>query len=365
MSNFTEAVEGAVKSGLCTYLQNVDKANRWLNSLSPSDLPNFAGYWRPKLCDDDPTPTPDGPSWSGGQCPGVQYQVNAFINASGITGPDGSNVSTIRPGPISDIVGGPLSGIDRGFRFGPNQEYFRLFRVAESAERQEASITSVVRVDGLPDNCGDAPISPFPPNGDTYNISPTYVNNEGDEVSLSGNVLLFAPVFAPVIAPVTTVIAPVRVNLGGITFDGTLQLAPDFNFQFGSPPADFSPGSPDGDDGPFPPADSPDTPDDAANSQLAGVFVRSELDVGDLRATAIFPENASAPTLYVPRIASLYFRVREGGRLGWLGPIDVKHVNSYHEVPPDVFAIDAIATPEPGVSVTVTGVRKLTIDSLT
>jgi len=78
---------------------------------------------------------------------------------------------------------------------------------------------------------------------------------------------------------------------------------------------------------------------------LVGVHVRSQL-ASDPQATQLF--GIDTPDLYVPRLAAVYFRVREGGRNSWLGPFDVKTTDAYIPVPFDVYAVAYRIAEEPG-----------------
>lgn len=347
---FAAAVRDSILSGACAYLGQVDNANRFFNELSPVNLPNFAKYWRPKLCNEDPANVPEPqPPFNGGQCPNVLYDVSwqyKFVGNNSSTGTT-QNVA----GPIAlDVGQEEINGVLRNFgrivqRAGTAQETKITIYQSTGDIETPLNITGVVRDDGQPDTCGDPPIEipPYPPTGDTYNISPTYVDNSGNTVNLNGSVTLFAPVL---IAPVT-VIAPVRVSLGGVDFNGTLELAPDFNFNFGQPPSTTKPGR--GDEIPEPddPANVPDTPEDSDNPRLIGTKVTASA-TGNTKTTE-YPQG-DGPTLYLPRLASCYFRVRNSAGLSWSQPFPVRTRSEFIPVPRNMNAIASAVWFETGWS---------------
>jgi hypothetical protein len=221
-------------------------------------------------------------------------------------------------------------------------------RVSESGSNVPFSEGTIqlTRVDGQPDTCGNPdvpPPPPFPPGGDTFDIDVTYQDNDGDIVDIDGDVTIYAPIIAPII-PVT-VYAPVTVDLGGVTFDGSLEFSPEFKFNFGTPPGDDSTGGGAPPSIPEPPDSDPDQPEDDSNVRLLGVVVRSQQS-GRILQTEI--AQVDGPTLYVPRIANVYFRVRSAGVSSWLGPYDVKTSNAWVPVPENTFAVGTAVDWESG-----------------
>lgn len=336
---YAESVRDAILSGACAYLGQVDNANRFFNELSPVDLPNFAKYWRPRLCNEDPADVPDPePPFQGGQCDAL-YRVRTTTDGGTTTSAPSRDVR----GPLSSITFSPNPVIipPSGAAVPVTLTVVGQFGTFQATANQSGAPNEVINLEpfifiigGAPDNCGDPPVSipPFPPAGDTYNISPTYVDNSGDTVNLNGTVTLFAPVL---IAPVT-VIAPVKVDLGGVQFNGTLELAPNFNFNFGQPPSIPKPGS--GEETPEPddPLNVPTTDEDDSPRSLIGIKVTANA-TGNTRNT-IIPQSG-APTLYLPRVGNAYFRVRNRAGLSWYGPIPVKTRSEFVPVPRNVDAV--------------------------
>lgn len=344
--SFSQAVTDSIETAVCNYLGAVDNANSFFNELSPVDLPNLAKYWRPKLCNDDPADVPNPPEdVSGGQCPGVSYDVTwDEFTASGNF--FDTETALNRVGPIRIVR----------TNFNPNGTYEiqltdanGVFAFATPSGANGDRIRNVVAVpsSGGPNDCGSqtAPIPPYPPGGVNIPISVTYQDNSDQSVNLNGDFTLFAPVFAPVGVFAPVVIAPVRVNLPDINFNGFLELAPRFEFNFGTPPSDRSPGDVGEPPPPSDPPGSPSTPEDESDRRLIGIVVRS-VQVGNVRETLVVQNQG--PDLWVPRLANAYFRVRNDGVTAWLGPLDVKTTNAFIPVPPDIFAIAGRADAEPG-----------------
>lgn len=353
--SYADAVGDAIKSGFCRYLDAQDDATRYFNELSPIDLPNIGKYWKPRLCNDDPDDIPTlPPPFEGGQC-AVLYDVDVLFTASD------NPISVPVVGPRMGTALGPWVSVNTNFTFrgtvngNPNRyDYFiEAFnadgiRVSESGSNVPFSEGTIqlTRVDGQPDTCGNPdvpPPPPFPPGGDTFDIDVTYQDNDGDIVDIDGDVTIYAPIIAPII-PVT-VYAPVTVDLGGVTFDGSLEFSPEFKFNFGTPPGDDSTGGGAPPSIPEPPDSDPDQPEDDSNVRLLGVVVRSQQS-GRILQTEI--AQVDGPTLYVPRIANVYFRVRSAGVSSWLGPYDVKTSNAWVPVPENTFAVGTAVDWESG-----------------
>jgi hypothetical protein len=348
--NFYDALKNQAQKAVCSYLDSAEKASSWLGDKTGIYLSDPSQYWKPVLCDEDPAsasnPLP-GPPFTGGQCEDRRYQVDFDFSVDG--GPVFSN-ATQRFGPI----GGPatetresdnatLVGITAKKTVGGPVEFIQLLTVPDGDE-YTFSITSVAPTDGLPDNCGDPSpiIPPFPTTGDPLPTQPptTYDDPSGSPITIAPEFTVFAPI---VIGP--NVFAPVRVDLPDVSFDGTLTLAPEFNLELNPPSFDGSPGDSPEPTNPEDPTTSPDTLDDDKNQRLLGAFVRSQ-ETGYNRQTQI--DQDDSPTLIVARLGRLYFRVRMGGRLGWIGGYDVQSTNQYFPVPPGVYAVRAQAEWEGG-----------------
>lgn len=346
MSNWLDSAEDAVKGAFCSYLSNVDRYFSFWSELGiPTDQvnPQLKSY----VCDDDGPPGPPPPPFTGGQCD-VDYDVS--VNRCNNDGSPGASVDQNQPGPIGPLQ---ITNIVDADEFVPNRkQYFWRYtydggNAIESASSFStcALSLSVVRSDGMADNCGDLPPDIPPVEPVTQPISFTYTDASDNSVNVNADLTIFAPIFAPIgiFAPIIRV--PIRINGPNFDFSGNLNL-PDLNIDIYPSPARPSTGVPD----PVPDVepDSPDSPtteEDDSTRELLGILVRSQ-PVGETRTTEI--AQPDAPTLYVPRLANAWFRVRFGRRYSWMGPYDVKATNTFVPVPPDVVVVATRAIGEQG-----------------
>lgn len=346
MNAFIDATKDSVRVGLCNYLSFAGKGRSWVNELSPVDLPDFGGFWNRVLCDRD-EPLPSNPLvLDGGQCPGVAYRVRygSFTN--------GGPVQEAQASP--DIFFGPLEAFDestdtsiiQGVR--GSQGNSRGVSLSRSVEPAGFRVIDIERVDGQPDNCGSQPPLPFPPAGDRTDIDITYVNNEGDTVTELGDLIIFAPV---VIAPVT-VVAPIRVDLPDVSFNGNIVLSPEFDIQLEPPSFRRGPGDTDSPPPPENPDTSPTTPQDDSTRRIIGAIATVTSDPSNGLATEV--SSASGPDLFVPRMGTLSFRVRAANSLSWSAPIDIKTTRQFVQAPENVQVLDAVVSPNPNYSISVT-----------
>lgn len=349
--NFYDALKGQAQRAVCSYLDSAEKASSWLGSKSGVYLSDPSQYWKPVLCDDDPAESsnPLPPEFTGGQCDNRSYVINfsfsldggpVFNNATNRWGPVGGTRTETRESDGATLVGitaRPIQGAPVGF--------IQLLTVPEGDE-YTFSITSVVPTDGLPDNCGDPSpvIPPFPDTGDPLPTPPpvTYDDPDGNPITIAPNFTVFAPIVIG-----GNVFAPVRIDLPDVTFNGTLELSPEFNLGLNPPGFDSGGGSSSEPTISEDSDTSPDTPDDEKNTRLLGCFVRSQ-EVGYNRQTQIGQDDS--PTVVVARLARVYFRIRMAGRLGWVGPYDVQGTNQYFSIPNELYAVRAQAEWESGWS---------------
>lgn len=361
VGNFIDSTREAVRTGLCNYLTFAGKGRSWLNELSPADLPDFGEFWNRVLCDRN-APLPEGPpQFTGGQCP-TQYsfQCERRIRDSQCDGYGAWNPI----GPFGSYTG-PIGGVSVVTRTAQNGGFIDEISISTAtgvvdtaavARPEDCGLVAEIRniqfnrLDGQPDNCGDpAPVvPPFPPQGDTVNIDITYVNNDGDNVTELGDLNIFAPV---VIAPVT-IVAPIRVDLPDVSFNGNIVLSPDFNIELQPPSFRRGPGNTDGPPPDEDPTTSPDTPEDDSDRGLIGAITTVTGGITDGKATQL--DGDSGPDLFVPRMGTLSFRVRTATSLAWSQPLDIKTTTQFHPAPNNVQLLDAVATPNPGYTIAVT-----------
>lgn len=338
MSSFNEGLRDAVRTGLCNYLSSAENAGSWLQSRYGFNPTGPVGGIRRQLCD-NPEPPTVPPPFTGGQCPDLSYRVTVLTNNNTGGGDVITELGPTYSGPIEPetVQTGPT--IQECFRYasGTRLQCYSTWNTSTDPV-PTARILSAVPVGGVPDVCGDPPpnIPPFPPEGVPVPITINYTDNSDNSVTTDGDVRIFAPIFAPVGVVNAPIFAPVKIDLPDVSFDGDVQISPNFEVNVSPSGGDKSPGtSPDS-----PPTVVPDdpetTPDDDSNRRLLGIFVRSRR-AGRTVQTEI--DQAFTPDLYVPRLANAYFRTRNGTSLGWFGPIDVKTTDAWIPVPPNTFAI--------------------------
>jgi len=361
MSSFIDATKESVRIGLCNYLSFAGKGRSWVNELSPVDLPDFGNFWNRVLCDrNQPLPSLP-PPFTGGQCPGVNYVARVRVTNPGPLGNCQESVfdtalNGIGPGPISgtqvNTTPNPDGRVTYRFGFvGPGGfSEFTQTTVTPSCGEASFGVLTVQRADGQPDTCGNPTPStpPFPPDGDTVSIDITYVNNEGDNVTELGDLVIFAPV---VIAPVT-VVAPVRIDLPDVSFNGNIVLSPDFSVELQPPSFRRGPGDTDAPPPPENPDTSPATPQDDSSRRIVGAIATVTSDPSDGLATEV--ASADGPDLFVPRMGTLSFRIRAAESLSWTAPFDIKTTRQFIPAPENVQALDAVASPNPNYSIAVT-----------
>lgn len=323
MSSFVDGVVDGVRSAFCTFINVGERGTAFFNELSPlPDIPSYGPFWNRVLCDRNEPLPPVQPPFTGGQCPGELYEFRIIFAPDNPPGSQSSFIGNF----VGPITGWQITGEEV---LNPNNPdsilYSWRFTHANGVETgatnsSAGGITPTVSpVDGT-DDCGDPPptIPPFPPGGDIVSIDITYTNNEGNTVVELGDLTIFAPV---VIAPVN-IVAPIRVNLPDVSFNGQIVLSPRFDVVLNPPVSTDGPGEEGGDD------EQPE-PDD--EKELIGVRVITQNPTTGA-ATTIFGQGA-APNLYVPRLATVQYEVRFENVTAWTEPVDIKAANQFVPAP--------------------------------
>lgn len=367
MVTFRDAVADSLRGALCAVIAINDDGAKLFGRVpglsSGADYFNFFAPLRAQLCNDDPAdvPTPE-PPFTGGQC-AVTYRIDYTGQLAGAfcgDPPPPSSGTQFYTGPLGAIVGlndapsGP-GNLCPGF---PAQNWYIttgngslgiIYGSAFGAERPTLTIT---RQDGQPDNCGDPPIIVPPPGPVTQPINVTYNNEDNDVVDIDGDVI-FSPAFS--IGDLNLRV-PFTLNLGGLDFSGTLQIAPNFNIDLA--PRVYFGGPNVVDDPELPPSGDPDTPDDPPTDEettvIIGVVIRSS-PIGELQSTAIATQGM--PTIYAPRLASCSFAIESSLTVAWTSDIDVKNRDCYIPCPVPTGAVAVVVTPMPGWESSWTAVR--------
>lgn len=391
-----DALGGAVKSGICQALGASEQfgnavvfAWQQFTGLSNINPPNFAALAKGVFCG-EPSPTlPPGTSApQGAQCDCVVYKLygqldraNDFplvFNGTRVWGPilgfqpvtggfvppfvttynvicKGNANVTCGSTTIGEIGAGDGSGQITGLK---------IFRIE--------------REDGLPDNCGSTVLptpSPLPDTGITLpDINFKFPFNPQATVTI--NAIASIKLFQPIINFNGQLVVPVNVtanlDLGGVNFniDASVNLnTGDINFNFGGGNSVKTPGvdSP-CEDPPEPVRDVPDDPPDVPpppedpdveeEDVIVGVIVTVNSVTLTNKATVI-AQNAN-PDIYAPSLGfvNFYCPVSESGRGGWTPDQPVKNRQTLIPCPWPDGASGVNGTPNPGVSWSLTPVRK-------
>lgn len=212
--------QGSPASGITTDLANA--------------IQNGAGTLNGLVCNRPDTPPPP-PPFTGGQCPGVNYDGFGAIrlNAEGVPlGNQGHNGRTFGPGPIS------ITLIQDG-----SQQELRVIDGSDPpgstgqlwAEAPGFDLTGLnwVRTDGQPDTCGDPPPEALPPSLPDVTIPTDIDYEEDDGTQRSINVpIVFGFAYADIDANIQI---PVKVEVDAdTTVNARLNLTTgDVEFNFG------------------------------------------------------------------------------------------------------------------------------------
>ena len=364
MTSFVQGVGNAPKGVVCSALNNpfVDGRN-WgptppyvgegvgSNPLVRDWYNNRIDGLKAVFCNKvESTDNLPPPPFTGGQCPGVLYQVRFFIQTSAYTSSSCSSFNTSSattgwlgsiPGPISDVrveLSNPGTCGPRTYQVlvtgagGDvivNQGTVTIGRVPGSTFISNVEIR---RVDGFPDTCGNIGVEYNPTN--IYNITAdvTFNNEENVEVTKLGDFNLLAPVFlpgsiqlsAPISIPFTLQVDELKF-VGEFFPDGTVNLFPDLEVNIGSP------GDPQPPPGVEPPPRDPQyevQPSPEQVNRLVGVWVVMT-DPGS-RATEVLEGGV---THYYPRYGIVKFLMQFGDQTVLSTGVDVKTARAYVPAP--------------------------------
>jgi hypothetical protein len=320
-------------------------------------------------CNREPSPGYD-PSFTGGQCPGIQYNVFFRVTYNN----QGQGPFVFNDGPLP--VYGPIFGLSsatigndvRVFVDASNmagtdpQQYLAVnFTGGASSGFEVLSLefTSVNRADGQPDNCGNPPanVPPSTPGSRTTNNDFTYVDNGGDTINIT-TLVTFGDINLGINGDLNI---PFRVTIDDIlpfTFNGKLDLSTgDVTYNPGNP--NYNPsGEPNADGyGVEDPDDAlPDVPDDviAPNADdiepstrrvIRGVFVTTVSSSSNVTVL----DQDSQPDIIIPNLGYVNFAIAVRNRVAWSSDIPVKNHKFFAECPWVGGAIDVKGTPRQGI----------------
>lgn len=384
MVTFREALRELLRRDFCRLAGGGGDYYRIFGRLFPPgqepDLNWFGSAYR-WLCNREPPPftPPDGPG-SRGQCPGVAYNVT-YQRTLTPWSSDPPVIDTDIAQVTGPILGWDTIAVDSGqgynavsFWIVTESTLFGPYLTANVStiasplfwRSAEFAVLDIERVDGLPDDCGTAPI--VPPNTPPPPRPDIVVYNDDDGVEINVPITInwgFAYIDADLVITV-----PVNVTFNNdFGFNLTLRFdGPEFNFNFpvdadfnfyppgaepppGGPPPTLPPGS----DPPPPPPGAPtDPPPPPARPEerrvIIGVLVTTtEINAGT-SLTQIFQEEAN-PDVWAPNLGYVNFLIRvSADKYGWTVDQPVKNRRHLIPCPWPQGAVSVAGTPRPGVS---------------
>lgn len=326
-----------------------------------------------------PPPLPPDPQPLPGQCEGVLYIVSYTLKRRNrLNCTDATDVINSR------VVEGPLNNFqfttpDTAFcdfggtpwiRFevlsGPSQTLTLLESSGGNLRWVSFEIDSIVRQDGLPDDCGEIPPAPPRPPIDQPPRSPDIPRVDPDGNPLPP--IYFEPRIGPInIGPRGEVNIPVTINIGGPSLSLPISIPvnvslPDFSptIVYGgsggtnAPGLPIEPGPPQGICCPEPPRfiqkgeeEDPDEPPEEQpdDGVIVGINVRSSIESGESNATVI---GTAKPPLLVPRIATVQFGTGSEEEEFIGADTQVKQKFQFVAAPTDVPITRAFVRWEPG-----------------
>lgn len=354
MPNFTDALEDAVRSGVCGILGANDAIQGWW--ARNTDLPFTdalaagATAARRSLCD-DPSPVPNIPSDIGdrGQCSDTTYRVRfryREFNDEGTQIDERISSNIFFFGGLKDYrlpnVSPGQSSIGYCWETCTPPGDVSTFIFDTSAGNTATKEIIEYEVISGPDNCGEtAPDQPAP----IYQpisvpISVTYVDNSNTQITELGDFVLATPIFLP-----GSVNIPVEINLPGSTINGNIDIEGNLTIEVspGRQPDDTVTDEPVPE---LPPGQEPEDPE--LERRIIGVHVFTTLPPNG-PTTIISQENA--PNILAPRGGSVRFLITGGGGSSWTEDIDIKGDRQYIPVEARQGAIAVTGNPLPGGTV--------------
>lgn len=350
---------------------------------------------RQSICNDRPDYRgQSGPGYERAQCPTiykVYYTLNQYDGSGFLTRTDTAQGSDLLWGPIerpiqAKWVNGPGSVIAVSFYgygsgYGPRQSaegeaFVNIAPYNQNSRSFEIVDLSYIRADGLPDDCGDPPIT-IPPPVNNYNIHDVdivYNDNGGNQITVPV-VLIYGQAFVdadfnvqvPVeisITPQLSISANVNVQTGDVKFNiaptidlsgGTYSIGSRYdnrttnntnNFSFDSPPPPPPPGAESGDKEPPPQPDQ--------ERLIRGVIVTVTATSGHKEGVLFQP--GGNPDIYIPNLGFVQFAIRINNAVSWTSDQPVKSLRSFIPCLWEGGAVDVQGTPSPGVTWTLTPV---------
>jgi hypothetical protein len=367
-----EAIGDYVRAGYCLSMSNIATLGELFGG---SDNPGGAigipaARWITNNICNRPAPSLPAPPFTGGQCLGIQYRVTidgTYTVRGGIGTPVPFTTSIIAGGIIENVDLSTTelesSNIIRANVTSNGSIFFnQVFNGGGNNTKADATITniSIVRPDGLPDNCGSPTpvIPPYTPGGNTTNNNITYVDEDGNNVSIGGSLTLGyvtvnidGTVSIPFtlnaeLNPTANLNGNFNLNTGDINFDygnpslpsnGCQTNSDNYNVDVHIPPN--PPGVPPEPETPDPNAEKPEK-----RKLLKGCYVTTTTIPPAV--TEIF--QAGAPNVYAPDLGLISFQISVNGASGWTEDIRVKNIRQFISCPWEGGATDVKGTPRLG-----------------
>lgn len=321
------------------------------------------------FCNREPPPTPE-PPFTGGQCVGVTYDVDVYVDRKNGNGSQAGGYPftfTVRTtGRIDGVIELTSAGVKTIFITTSHGNVYVTNANTPDQYHPVYQIVDIRRVGGGADNCGDPPIpTPTPdPGFNDIDIDITYTNNDGIDITVP-LIFIFADLNVNLRGELTV---PIRIDLGGLNFKigGELNLNNnEINLNFGN--KNYNRNGLPNPDGYKPDPNLPDVPDDVPDD----VYVPSPDDTDDetsriLRACIVstnnVPDNISIiyqtgnPNITAPNLGYVSFCISVNGKLAWTSDIPVKNQRNFIVCPWEGGAIAVRGTPRPGVTWVITPV---------
>lgn len=380
MPNFIDAVGESVNRAACVVLgsfaANLEILQYVLEPFATAPNYNGAAATYAARCGLPLPPSYDQvPPFSGGQCPGVNYRVDASFdyNTNAIANPGGFTTLSgfaVVPGRVLGTRIESIPGRVRLFvRFDGGEALIGGVNGSTNPGElvaQNDRITSITRPDGQPDNCGNPPYTPpsYQPGSNVTNENVTYEDNSNNSVTIPV-VIGFGYATVNVNGQIEI---PVTLNFTGnatLNANGTLNFTTgDFNFNAGNPNAPRPSGCSDPNgyqpdpSVPTPPSEIPDEPasppdpDDPPEpeSVIKGCVV-TVASLDDNETLLVQNEN---PDIYIPAVGYVQFKIRFGDSTAWTNDIPVKNKRCFIPCPWEGGAVDVKGTPRFGNQFVVT-----------
>lgn len=247
VADFYTALRDGIRDSACSFLQDASNWKRTFDRLGPFDTPNSVLPNAPSLayglfCNRAPqAPTPPGPDFNNGQCPGTVYNLNVTVQATQRIGggaiinvTDSNNGNFV--GPIIPLgieypqSGNPANPVTWRYNFTAGTPPVTGFiQTGQSFVGINSYSVTVTPVSG-PDNCGGPPAEDIPPplpNSNIFNPTITFQNDNNVTVTVSP-VVAIGVAFLDARAEINI---PVDINLGDIVLQANLNLSTgDINF---------------------------------------------------------------------------------------------------------------------------------------